>query len=229
MRQTWVLSVFVAVCGLASSAGAQTPAGPPSRPPAAAAATKDTGFFAGATAGAASVQNVGGLFGGEAGFGLSDNLDVFGEGLWMEDVVTRRRLGLANTIGTYLQTSQGKAATGTVVAPAAYGGAGVRFAFMTSGAVRPYVAFSVGAAHIALRPAFTLSGSDVTAALSQYGVTIGSDLTGEVTKPAFSGGGGVRFAPNRWYVDGGVRVISIRTTDQTTNVLRASVSLGVKF
>jgi hypothetical protein len=60
-------------------------------------------------------------------------------------------------------------------------------------------------------------------------VTIGSDLTGEETKAAFSGGAGVRFAPNRWYVNGEVGVISIQTTDQTTNVLRASVSLGLKF
>jgi hypothetical protein len=54
-------------------------------------------------------------------------------------------------------------------------------------------------------------------------------LTGEVTEPAFTGGFGVRFAQMRWYIDGGIRVISIRTSDQATNVLGASASVGFKF
>ena len=229
MRQIRVLSVFVALWGLAGSAAAQTPAAARPSTPAAAPAASDRGVFVGATAGGASVQNVGGLFGGELGFRVTDQIDVFGEGLWMEDVVSRRRLAVATTIGAFLQTSQGKPATGTVVAPASYGGAGVRYSFMTKGHVRPYVAVSVGGAHIAFKPTFTLSGSDVTSSLGQYGVTIGSDLTGEITRPAVSGGVGVRFVRARWYVDGGVRVIGVRTTDQATNVLCASASFGFKF
>ncbi len=229
MRRTFVLSVFAATWCLGSSAAAQTPVAPAAQPQAASSPAKGTGFYISGNAGIASVEHVGGMAGGEAGFRLSDRLEIFGEGVWMEDVVTRRRLEHANTVAAYLQASQGKPATGTVIAPASYGGGGVRFMFMTSGSVRPYATLSVGGAHIALQPVFTLNGTDVTSSIGQYGVTLGSDLTGEVNKPAFGGGGGVRFALTRWYMDGGVRVISIRTSDQTTNVLGVSATAGIKF
>lgn len=211
-------------------AAAQTPAAPASRPTATTtSSTNGLGLFVGGTVGVASVQNVGGLVGGELGIRLSDKLDIFGEGVWMQDVVTRRRLDAANPVIAYLESSQGKSATGTVTAPGSYGGASVRLMLPMTGQIRPYVVFGVGGAHIAFKPSFTLAGSDITSALPQYGVTIGSDLTGQVTKPALTGGAGVRFALGRWYVDGAFRVISIRTSDQPTNVLRASASVGLKF
>jgi opacity protein-like surface antigen len=216
----------------AAPAAAQTPAASAAaarRPATATSAVTGARLFIGGIAGGGSVENVGGLLGGELGVRLSNLLDLVGEGLWMEDVVTRRRLGIANTVGAALQTSQGKTATATVTAPASYGGAGVRLMLTTSGDLRPYAVFGVGAAHVALKPVFTLNGSDITSTLPQYGVTLGSDLTGEVTKPAFTGGAGVQYAQPRWYAHGGVRVISIRTPDQATNVLTASVSVGVRF
>jgi len=187
------------------------------------------GFFAGASVGAGAVQNVAGVFGGEVGFTVTDSLDVIGEGLWFQDVVTRRRIDNAATVAAYLQTSQGKTATGSVKAPASYGGVGARFMLMKTGMYRPYVAFSVGGAHIAYQPEFTLGGTDITASLPQYGVALGSDITGEVTKVAMSGGGGVKIDIGHVYVDAGVRVTSIRTPDQPTNVLRVGGTVGYKF
>ena len=152
----------------------------------------------GAIVGAAVVQNVGGALGGEISFTLTDSLDVFAEGIAMQDVVTRRRLNLVPIVTNFLQSSQGKTATGDLTAPAGYGGAGVRFA-LTKGKIQPYVAFSAGAATVTLMPVFTLGGIDVTTTLSQYGVQIGSDLTGESTSAAFGGGAGVRMTgPRMW-------------------------------
>jgi hypothetical protein len=54
-------------------------------------------------------------------------------------------------------------------------------------------------------------------------------LTGEVTKPAFGGGIGVLVDQGRWYVDVGVRVTSIQTDGQPTNVIRAGGGIGIKF
>jgi hypothetical protein len=180
-------------------------------------------------AGAAAVKNVGGAFGGELAFPVSDRLELFGEGLWMQDVVSRRRVERTRTVSEYLESSQGKPVSGTVIAPAAYGGGGMRIMLTRQGPVRPYVAFSAGAAHVAYTPEFILAGENVVQALPQYGVTLGRDLTGDVTKFAFGGGGGVRFPRGRWSLDGGVRVLSIRTADQPINVVSVRAALGWKF
>jgi hypothetical protein len=231
MRRVFLTAALAGGLLSAVPVAAQSSAAPASRPPVTPppSSANSAGLFVGGIAGAASVRNVGGLFGGELGVRLSDMLDVFGEGLWMQDVVTRRRLQSATTIGAYLQGSQGKVATSTVIAPASYGGGGVRLMFRISGRLRPYFAFGVGGAHIVFKPAFTLSGSDITSSLQQFGIVLGRDLTGEVTRPAFTGSVGVRLAQARWYVDGGFRVLSIRTSDQPTNVLQAGAAVGFRF
>jgi hypothetical protein len=220
-RIGFLAAVALAAVSIAYPAAAQTPAASPASPAG--------HMFIGATGGAAAVENVSGTFGGEIGVTLTDLVDVFGEGAWMADVVSRRELDDAKTIATFLQNSQGAASTGTVKAPAFYAGAAVRVMFMHSGTVHPYVTAGGGIAHIAYQPTFTLGGTDVTANLSQYGVTLGSDVTGEVTKPAFSGGFGVHVTQGRWYVDGSLRVTSIRTDQQATNVVRVIGGVGYTF
>jgi hypothetical protein len=84
-------------------------------------------------------------------------------------------------------------------------------------------------ARVTLKPAITLKGADVTSSLSTYGVTLGSDLTGELTKPAVSGGIGARIAQGNWHVDVGAGAMSILTEGQATNVLRAGATFGFNF
>jgi hypothetical protein len=200
-------------------------------PPTAAAqtASDDIVPFVAGIAGAAAVHNGGGLAGGEIGVAISKRIEIFGEGLWMQDVVTGKRMSAADTVASYLQTTQGKPATGTVEAPASYAGGAVRIMLTTTGAARPYIAAGFGAAHVAYKPMFTLSGADITGSLPQYGVTLGSDITGETTEPAFTLTPGVRFGRGRWYVDGQVGLVSIRTSEEATNVLRVSGAFGVTF
>lgn len=217
-----VLAALAIAGVLPSDAAAQT------------AAPASSSLFAGrlsigAIVGAAAVQNVGGSFGGEISYTVTDAIDIFGEGAMFQDVVTRRRLDRVPTITNFLQSSQGKTATGTLTAPAGYGGGGVRVTLMQGRSLRPYVAFAAGSARIALTPAFTLGGTDVTASLSQYGIALGSDLTGDISAAAFGGGGGVRINKPRFYIDGGVRLTSIRTPDQPTNVLRGELRAGLRF
>jgi hypothetical protein len=180
-------------------------------------------------AGAAAVKNVGGTYGGELSLPWTDRITLFGEGMWMEDVVTRHRADVAAPITSALQASQGKPASGTVTAPAAYGGGGLRILLAQHHAIRPYVAFSAGAAHVAYTPVFRLAGANVTKSLPQYGVTLGRDLTGETTKAAFSGGAGIRIPKGRWSLDVGLRVTSIRTPNGPTNVSGLRAALGLKF
>ena len=180
-------------------------------------------------AGAAAVKNVGGTYGGELSLPWSDRITLFGEGIWMEDVVTRHRADVAEPIASALEASQGKPASGTVTAPAAYGGGGVRILLAPHHSMRPYVAFSAGAAHVAYTPVFVLAGTNVTKSLPQYGVTLGRDLTGESTNAAFSGGAGIRIPKGRWSFDIGLRVTSIRTPNGPTNVSGLRAALGLKF
>ncbi len=86
-----------------------------------------------------------------------------------------------------------------------------------------------GAARVTLRPEITIAGSDVTTRLTDFGVTLGEDLTGSSFRPAVGGGLGVLMARGRWLVDGGFRVLSIQMPDQTTNVIGAKFGVGYGF
>jgi hypothetical protein len=193
------------------------------------ATPSDGRVFIGGIGGASAVQKIGGMVGGEVGVQVTDRVGVLAEGVWLQNVVTRRRLDVAQTVAVFLHASQGGAATSTIVAPAFYSGGAVRVEFPTHGRVHPYITGGAGMARIALRPTFTLGGADVTTNLAQYGVTLGTDLTGEVTKPAFSVGFGVRLTQARWYVDATIRMTSIHTEGQNTNVTRAGAGIGVRF
>jgi opacity protein-like surface antigen len=228
MTRTFFVAAAIAALSVAAPVAAQTSA--PPRPPAAQAAPTAGGkYFIAATAAAVAVQDVTSGVAGELGMHLNKQLDVFGELSWMQDVATRRRIDLASLVASSLQASQGKPSSGDVEASAVYGGAGIRYLFKTNGRIRPYVTGGAGGARIALKPAFVVGGADVTANLTQYGVTLGRDLTGETTQAAYTGGFGIQLQQGRWYGDLSLRVISIQTEGQATNVKRAGGGIGVRF
>jgi hypothetical protein len=222
---------FLTVVALIAAvpATAQTPTPTPGPALQQAATGTPTNWFLGGVAGIGAVQNVGALAGGELGYNLTNRMDLVGEITWMQDVVTRRRLGFASTVASYLQSSQGGTATGTIKAPATYGGVALRIMLANQGLLRPYVTVGGGVAQVTYNPTFTLANADVTATITQYGVTLGSDVTERVTNAAVMGSLGVRLLQDRWYVDGGFRVTSIRSTGQATNVVRASGTFGLRF
>lgn len=180
--------------------------------------------------GISAVQNVGAMAGAQIGYRVNDNVQIEAEGVWMKDVVTRARLTTATTFATYLATANSKSSTGTVEAPANYFGGSVRYVIpMASKTVHPYISVGGGVARIAYKPTFTLGGADITTSLATYGVTLGSDMTGEVTKPAFGGGVGLTIDRGHLAIDAGVRLLSIQTEGQKTNVIRALIGIGYKF
>jgi hypothetical protein len=212
---------------------APTPAAPKLAPAAplktVSPARTDTGVSIVGTGGISAVQNVGLTAGGMLTVRLTDRVDAIGEGFWVQDAASRVRIDAVTAIATYLQTSQGKPASATLTVPGFIAGGGVRLMLAPPGHVRPYIVITAGIARLALRPTFTLAGADVTTSLGQYGVTLGADVTGELTKPAFGGGVGVIVDQGRWYVDAGARMTRIQTEGQPTTVLRAVGGLGVKF
>ena len=60
--------------------------------------------------------------------------------------------------------------------------------------VQPYVLGGVGFARVTKKVVFAVGGTDVTSTLTQFGVVLGSDLSGEFTKPMLTVGGGVAWA-----------------------------------
>lgn len=197
--------------------------------PASAQTASDTKTYVGAVVGVQSVQNVGGLAGVEFGYHASDRLDVRAEATWLQDTVTRRRIGTAETVGSFLQQSQGGTVVTSLEAPALLASGGVRYVFGGERSVRPYVLAGVGIARVTLVPKYTLNSKDVTEQLSQYGISLGSDLTGVASKPAITGGVGVATSRGDWKISADLRVTSIRMLDQPSNVLRLNVGIGRDF
>src|SRR4051812_46290188 len=103
-----VILLALAVAGTCSAAAAQTPT------PTAASSRLAGRLSIGAIAGAAAVENVGGAFGGEVGYRVTDTIDLFGEGVMFQDIATRRRLERVPVVTNFLQSSQGKTATGAL-------------------------------------------------------------------------------------------------------------------
>ena len=89
---------------------------------------------------------------------------------------------------------------------------------------------SVGGASVSLKPKFVLNGVDVTGSLATFGVTLGSDLTGSYRPSAVGGGVGVLMPLGRpWYLDGSIRILSVNTAGQRTNLSRLTVGIGRRF
>lgn len=186
-------------------------------------------LFIGGSAGVGGAGKTSALAGGEFAFHLTDRIDVFGEGLGLQDLVTRPRRALATAVGTALAASQGRAVSSSIKVPAFYGGGGIRIMFRNAGRVHPFVTVGGGMARLTLKPAFVLGGSDVTASLSQYGVTLGTDLSGTLMKPAVNGGVGVRTIHDRWYLDGGLRLTRVFTDDPRINYVGVGAGFGLRF
>jgi hypothetical protein len=217
MRGRVVLGgVLSAVC-LSASASAQTARLPPPL----------DRVYVGAGTGVAAVQNAGGLAEGFVGWRQSARLDLTAQAMWLQDLVTRRRLDLADGLAAYLQQSDRNTQV-SIDAPGLAAIGGVRWTLF-AGSLRPYLTAGGGVARIALRPAVTVAGVDVTARLADVGVSLGSDLTGTSYHPAISGGLGVQTTRGRWLVDAVVRLLSIRMAGQPTDAALVSVSLARRF
>ena len=181
-------------------------------------------------------------YGAELGFTILPGLQVFAEGGQIRDVATPD-LGInaqtiAGALGVALKQSGDARTVGySVKEPATFGVVGIRYLIPTSGSGRsplgkahPYVMGGVGIAKVEKRVAFTIGGTDVTGTLQQYGVQLGTDLSGSVTKPMLTLGGGVTLPIWRQLVlDFQYRYGRIFADDQAIVAQRAGVGLGIMF
>ena len=168
-------------------------------------------------------------YGVEAGGSVGHGVLIFGEFGNIRNIATSQISAAAQLIAGALSQVQSGAVTYTVKQPVTFFGGGVRFSMPVESRVRPYVLGGYGVAKVKNDAAFQLGGVDASSTLPQY-VTLGSDLTGEVTKPMLTLGGGVVWpAYKSLILDFGYRFGRIFTDNQATNTNRAGLGIGIRF
>jgi len=210
--------VVLGITGLAGAASAQT-----------AAASVDRGYVE------VGIQSAFGnvttqAFSGEFGVTVYPNLQVFFEGGAIRDVATPETGAAAQAIAGSLSQTQSNV-TYTVRQPVAFGAGGLKYVVPASGVVHLYVLGGFGIAHVTQDVSFAVAGTDITSSLpTQFGVTLGTDLSGSFTKPMVTAGGGAMFFPgSRMVIDLQFRYGHIMADDGGINVSRAGVGVGVRF
>jgi opacity protein-like surface antigen len=168
-------------------------------------------------------------YGAEVGLTVVSGLQIFAEGGQTRDVATLATGAAAQQIAAALSQTQ-SGVNFHVKQPVTFGAAGVKYVVPATGRARPYVMAGGGVARVKQDISFTVNGADVTATLQQYGVVLGSDLSGRSTKPMLTLGGGLMWP--LWQhlaLDFQYRYGRIFADDQGINVNRAGVGLGVRF
>jgi opacity protein-like surface antigen len=167
-------------------------------------------------------------YGGEVGVALTSVIQVYGEFAYVKDTAPSSLAANAQQIVNYLaqtETNVGYHAE----QPATMGGGGLRFRFGGTVKAEPYLLIGLGVAKVEKKVSFTINGTDVTSNLPQYGVVLGTDLSGTETKAMLSLGGGVAWAVwGNLLVDFQYRYGRV-FTDEGLNINRAGVGIGVRF
>lgn len=168
-------------------------------------------------------------FGAEAGYNLTPTIQIFVEGGRVRDAAAPEVGQAAQQIAGYLSGAQSAPVAYQVKQPVTFGAAGIRYLFAASPIISPYVLAGGGIAQVKNDVAFTIGGNDVTSSLSNYGVVLGSDLSGSATKALMEAGVGVQWAAwQRLVLDFQYRYSRV-FTDPGFNINRAGIGVGVRF
>ena len=206
MRFARVVPILLALTLCASAvATAQTATG---------ATTSYAEFDFAATLGHKSDTSIG----GEYGFHLSPDFDVFVEGGHIGNAATSQMDDDAALIAANV------GATATSISKITFVDAGLRYRWPASVNVDPYVALGVGLAHVK---------NETTLSANSDLVQFGSDLNGTQNRPIIMIGGGatVGFA-KRYFLDLSYRFGAVLATGDASSVnktQRAQVGIGIKF
>jgi opacity protein-like surface antigen len=168
-------------------------------------------------------------YGVEVGVSIATSIQVFGEVGFTKDTAPASLGSSAQTIADYLSRTQNNVAF-TAAQPVTFGVAGLRFPFATESKLEPYVLAGGGVAQVKKDVTFTIGGTDVTNNLTQYGVVLGTDLSGSETKGMLSFGAGLVWPVwQKLIVDFQYRYGRVFTSGEGLNLNRAGVGIGVRF
>ena len=214
------VALAIGVLTVSSVASAQTPTSAPDT---------DRGYIEGviqSAFGNVTSQS----YGAELGVTIRPNFQVFVEAGMVRDVATAEIGVAAQTIAGFLAQTQSNVAF-RVKEPVTFGVAGLKVIVPTAGKVRPYVLGGAGIASVKQDVSFTVGGSDITSSLAtQYGVQLGTDLSGSFSKPMIVVGAGAMWPLwQRLVADLQFRFGRILAEDGGINVSRAGIGIGVRF
>jgi len=218
-RLAWIAVVcLVAILGLgARPAQAQAAAGGPG---------PDSKFYAEFNFGPTLGHQSSYFVGGEGGYKLTGNIDVFVEGGHMGNVGTSDLDDRATIIANHLG---GTASTAFKVN---YFNGGIRYNIDATPNIHPYVIAGVGFANVTTETAFTVNGVVVDPSTT---VQLGSDLSGSLNKVMLVFGFGVHMPfKTRYFGDLGYRYGPILKsdsfeTDSTIPTQRIVLGGGIRF
>jgi opacity protein-like surface antigen len=112
--------------------------------------------------------------GGEAGFQIRPNLDVFFEGGHIGNAASSNLDAGANLIANNV------GATANAISKVNYFDVGIRYRFNASPKVHPYASIGIGAANVKNETTFSINGTTVPE--ESIGIQSGTDLNGSETK-----------------------------------------------
>lgn len=169
-------------------------------------------------------------FGGEFGITVRPRLQIFLEAGQVRDAAPDTFGSSAQMIAGFLSQTQSNVAF-RVKQPVTFGLAGGRVALpLQTSRLEPYVVGGAGIARVNRDATFTVGGTNVTSSLTQFGVTLGTDLSGSETRPMLTLGGGVGWPVwTRLVVDLQYRYGRVFIPDAGLNINRAGVGIGVRF
>ena len=168
-------------------------------------------------------------FGLELGFTIAPKIQVFVDAGYVRDTTPSDMGVSAQVIAGFLSQTQSNV-TYSAKEPVTFGLGGIRYLIPASAKIEPYVMAGGGVAQVRKDVTFSVADSDVTGSLAQYGVVLGTDLSGSETKPMLTVGVGVVWpAWQSLVVDFQYRYGHVFTSDQGLNVSRAGIGIGVRF
>ncbi len=169
-------------------------------------------------------------YGAEAGYTFRPGLQLFIEAGRVNNVASTTFFTAAQVIAGGLGQTQAGVSF-TAKQPAAFGDVGVRYLVPVAATrLQPYVLAGLGIARVTNDARFSVGGTDVTGNLAQYGVQLGTDLSGHFTKPLLALGVGAMVPVwSRLVVDLHYRYGRIFAADAGINVSRAGIGFGVGF
>lgn len=217
-----LLAITASTLMLSARAFAQAPA-------TSAAAQPETSYYVNGLIAASLTDVQSQAFAVEVGVKVARQVDAFIEVGGIRDRAPTALGESAQLIAQYVAQSQ-PGLVYQVKQPVAVVQAGVRYNLAKErGPYMPYVVVGGGMARLTRDVTFSVGRNEITDQLGQYGVALGSDLAGSVSKGIVTVGGGVewmRFQPFSIGID--YRYGRIFDT-VALSVNRAGISIGVKF
>jgi opacity protein-like surface antigen len=169
-------------------------------------------------------------YGVEAGLTVWAPLQVYVEAGRTLDVAPASLGATAQLVAGVLAQEQSGAVGYSAKEPSTFATAGLRFPLTSGTKVQPYVLGGAGLARLTKNVNFTVAGTDVTSNLAQYGVVLGSDLSGTTNNLLTTLGAGVTYAVTpSLVIDFQYRYGHVFSPDQGLNLNRAGLGLGVRF